>query len=378
MQYALAAVMADVVRRVCYDIQARSHGPCTGKLCRPMAAELLEPETMSELRQDPITHDWVIINPDRAARPHDTDTDTTDTHCPFCPGNEALSGDAVDRINDADGRWLVRTVNNKFPALRPDPDSHPHRHRPGSIWRRQAGYGHHEVIIETPDHQATIGTMPVAQARRVIEMYARRFRALTHRNGMLRQIVVFRNHGRRAGTSLRHPHSQIIATPVVSPEIRQRMASDIAFFDRTGRCGQCRVLAQELRADQRVIHCSARFVAIAPYASQVPYQIQIVPRYHRATFGDADAAERDDLADHLSQVLGALHRRLHDPDYNLVIFTPPLDQIHRSANHWFIEILPRLTTPAGFELGSRIVVNLTPPETVAQELRSHLSEKTLP
>lgn len=334
--------------------------------------------TMSELRQDPITHDWVIINPERAERPHDSDSGTVAARCPFCPGNEALSGATLASIDEPGGGWLVRTVANKYPALQPDPTSRSHHRRPGSMWRRRSGYGRHEVIVETPDHQATIGTMPVAQVRRVVEMYARRFHELAHRDGVLRQVVIFRNHGRRAGTSLRHPHSQIIATPVVSPEIRQRVESDIAFFDRTGSCGQCRVLAQELRAGQRIIHRSDRFVAIAPYASQVPYQVQIIPRRHQSTFDAADASELDDLAIHLSQVLGALHRRLDDPDYNLVIFTPPLDQIHRSANHWFIEILPRLTIPAGFELGSRIVVNVTRPETAAQELRHCVSEETVP
>ncbi len=330
---------------------------------------------MSELRQDPITQVWVIINPERAHRPRDGDSATAVAGCPFCPGNEALSSASVERIDDPDGHWLVRAVSNKYPVLESGSRVRRQRHRTGSKWRHRVGYGHHEVIIETPDHQATIGTMPVDQVRRIVAMYLRRFHALSRYDGLLRQVVIFRNHGPRAGTSLRHPHSQIIATPVVSPEIRQRMAGDIAFFDRTGSCAQCRVLAQELRARRRIIHQSTRFVAIAPYASQAPYQIQIIPRRHQPTFGRADAAELDDLAGHLSRVLAALHGRLDDPDYNLVIFTPPLDQIHRSANHWLIDIVPRLNTPAGFELGSRIIVNITPPETAARELREWLSQE---
>jgi UDPglucose--hexose-1-phosphate uridylyltransferase len=111
-------------------------------------------------------------------------------------------------------------------------------------------------------------------------------------------------------------------------------------------------------------------VTLAPFASRVPYHIQVIPRRHCPEFSGVEAAELDDLAGHLASALGALHRALGNPDYNLVIVTPPLDQTHRHANHWFIDILPRLTTPAGFELGSRIVVNVQTPEVAASTLRT--------
>jgi UDPglucose--hexose-1-phosphate uridylyltransferase len=324
---------------------------------------------MSELRQDPVTHDWVILSPERAQRPHDAPGAAAP--CPFCAGNEHLTPESVDRIDAPDGRWLVRAIANRYPVLGGAGAQTAGEEMPNG-WRRMPGLGRHEVIVETPEHAAPPGVMPVAQARRVLEMYLRRYRALVTEGGRLRQIVLFRNHGARAGTSLAHPHSQIVATPAVSPETRRRAMDEIAFFDEVGRCGLCTVLGRERAARERVVHESGRFACIAPYAPRNAWQLQIVPLRHTPSFAEATAEELDDLAAHLTLVLAALRRQLGDPDYNLVVATPPLDLVHRSASHWFIEVLPRLTTPAGFELGSGIVVNVQTPEAAAEALRGEL------
>lgn len=132
------------------------------------------------------------------------------------------------------------------------------------------------------------------------------------------------------------------------------------------------MLEKELRANLRVVHSNEGFVTVAPFASRVPYHLQIIPRRHCPTFLEIEPAEIEQLAIAFSRVLGALHSLLGDPDYNLVLVTPPLDQVHRLASHWFIDIVPRITTPAGFELGSRIVVNIRTPEQAAAELRARI------
>ncbi|MDH5537372.1 MAG: DUF4921 family protein, partial [Betaproteobacteria bacterium] len=220
---------------------------------------------------------------------------------------------------------------------------------------------------------ASLATVGEAQVRQVLEMYVRRFRALARADESVRQVVLFRNHGRRAGTSLTHPHSQIIAAPVVAPETRWRLAEEQAFFEANSRCGVCHVVERELESGERIVHAGAHFVTLAPYASRVPYHFQIAPRRHCPTFSEVGVAELDALAGQLRATLGALHSALGDPDYNLVVVTPPLDQVHRHASHWFIDVLPRLTVPAGFELGSRIGVNIQTPERAAAELRVHLA-----
>jgi len=335
-------------------------------------AKMAEAENRPQLRQDPITRDWVIINPRRTARPHEREDELV--VCPFCPGNEHLTTGAVDSLFDRQGEWQVRTVSNKFPALQADRPPSAVTTVDSAGWRHLDGYGYHEVIIETPDHDATIGTLPVEQLRRILTMYARRYRTLATRDSHIRQIVLFRNHGRRAGTSLLHPHSQIIATPVVAPRVRQRMAAEIASFDSTGYCGQCQVVERELVTACRIIHHSACFVAVAPYAPQAAYHMQIVPLRHCPSFTEISEAELDDLAEHLSCLLAALYCALDDPDYNLVLLSPPIDQIHRGANHWFIDVLPRLSIPAGFELGSGISITGQAPEAAASRLRAECAD----
>lgn len=324
---------------------------------------------MPELRQDPITHDWVILNPERGQRPRDSDAAAA--RCPFCPGNEELTPAAVDTIADAAGNWVVRAVPNRYPALSAAAASGNTRHVPAG-WHSQPGYGHHEVIIESPDHDASPATMTPEQLTQVLRMYVRRFRAFAALGERVRQIVLFRNHGRRAGTSLTHAHAQIVATPVVAPETRWRLAEEIACFDATGGCGLCQVLATEHAAGARLVHEDRDYVTLAPFASRAPYHLQVIPRRHAASFLDVEEAGVGSLAAHLRRTLYALHRLLGDPDYNLVVVTPPVDQVHRHANHWFIDIVPRLTTPAGFELGSRIVINVQTPEQAAAELRGCL------
>jgi UDPglucose--hexose-1-phosphate uridylyltransferase len=330
---------------------------------------------VSELRQDPITRDWVIINPARALRPHDGGGDAAS--CPFCPGHERHATAAIDTIDAPDGRWLVRALPNKYPVLSTPPHAATEARRPGS-GRALPGRGYHEVIVESPEHSTTLGAMPVDQARRVLEMYVRRYRALAARDGSVRQVVLFRNQGARAGTSLSHPHSQIVATPAVSPETRRRVNDEIAYFDEHGRCGLCQLLADERTAGERVVLETPCFLTKAPYASRNPYQLHVVPLRHCPSFLEVDTAELDDLADHLTHVLAALRACLGEPHYNLVVSSPPLDLVHRSASHWFIEILPRVTTPAGFELGSRIVVNVKAPEQAASELRAAVGKALRP
>jgi UDPglucose--hexose-1-phosphate uridylyltransferase len=313
-----------------------------------------------------------MISPHRTARPRDTTPDSEHTLCPFCPGNEHLTAAEIDRIDDETRQWLVRTVFNKYPVLGPQQHVEIHYQSAAEDRHRVAANGHHEVVIESRQHNHPAGTMPVAQMRRVLEMYVRRYRVLAGEDSSLRQIVIFRNYGRQAGMSLQHPHSQIIATPVVAPAVRRRMAGEIAFFDRTGGCGRCWLLERETGAGDRVVHRSARFITLAPYASKFPYHLQIIPLRHCSSFHDIEAAELDDLAAHLNTVLAALARCAHDPHYNLTINTPPLDQIHASGSHYFIEIIPRIVIISGFELSSYIMINECRPEQAAADMRACL------
>lgn len=131
---------------------------------------------LSELRQDPVTRDWVIVNPERARRPKDDGA--APGACPFCPGNESLTPAAVDSLVDPEGRWLVRVVPNRYPALSSGQSTRVAYERTAQGWHWLPGYGQHEVIVEVPEHGVSLVTMEQRQLRRVVEMYVRRYRAL--------------------------------------------------------------------------------------------------------------------------------------------------------------------------------------------------------
>ena len=181
--------------------------------------------------------------------------------------------------------------------------------------------------------------------------------------------MIFKNHGESAGTSLRHPHWQIIATPVVPRMLRLKHAVATDYFDQTGNCQYCVLLEEELRARQRVVAENEGYAAIAPYASAVPFAVWLLPKAHQSSFGQVNAAGLRSLAELLKTVLGKLYHGLENPDFNLVMHTAPRGDEDKRYFLWHVEILPRLTTTAGFEMGSGMAINTVMPEEVAEFLR---------
>jgi UDPglucose--hexose-1-phosphate uridylyltransferase len=337
---------------------------------------------MPELRQDPSTRDWVVIAPHRSSRPHSfrgpnragSGLNQADRSCPFCPGHEAETPPEVWRISGTDGRWRVRVVPNQFPVL--VPDGTPSREVSPAGLVSMAGTGHHEVIIESPEHTADLARAEHDVVRTVLEAYRARYRALRdHATGV---ILLFRNHGPGAGTSLAHPHSQIVATPVVPIQVRHRFEVAMQHYDDLGTCLYLDILDRELRDGRRVVLESERFVAFQPFASAAPFETWIMPRRHQASFGAATDAALDDLAPVLGRVLEGLSNALDDPDYNAVVQSAPVGDEHLHYFVWHVRIVPRLATPAGFELGSGMAVNSTCPEDTAALLRAAIARQHVP
>jgi UDPglucose--hexose-1-phosphate uridylyltransferase len=338
---------------------------------------------MSEIRQNPITKDWVIIASERAKRPDDFKELPSHTHlceyrvdCPFCPGNEKMTPEAIlvfpgSLVEGCSSEWSLRVVENKYPAL--FPQGMIHRKRTGPFYVHMDGYGRHEVIIENPKHNATIGTLPDAQVELIIRAWRARFRELSKNKGV-RLITLFRNHGPKAGTSLEHPHTQIIATPVLSSLIRQRMEEATRHLDTYGTCLFCDLLQEEKRMGDRIVMESDYFVVFVPFAPQTSYELWIIPKIHQPSFGLIDDPELADLARTMNQTLGVLYRRLNDPDYNLTLNTPPVQEARQECCHWHIRILPRRGTYSGFELGSGIYINMIYPQEAARFLREGINQ----
>jgi UDPglucose--hexose-1-phosphate uridylyltransferase len=181
--------------------------------------------------------------------------------------------------------------------------------------------------------------------------------------------VIFKNHGEQAGTSLQHPHCQLIATPVVPQLLRVKHRVAEEYFDQTGRCLYCVMLHEELAAEKRVVAENEAFAAIAPYASHVPFELWILPKQHQSSFGHVDPARLRPLAELLKTVLMKLDTGLENPAFNLTVNTSPRGDEGKDYFLWHLQVLPRLTTPAGFELGSGMSINTVLPEEVAAYLR---------
>ncbi len=332
---------------------------------------------MPQLRQNIILKEWVIIATERAKRPEQLKENKNiqevslpdyDPDCPFCPGNENKSGNTKEiyRI-EKDSAWQLRVVPNKFPALMP---------MEGKIQINTTGYlrwmdgiGNHEVLIETPKHNLSIAMMDEQTVYRILITYQNRIKSLMELD-YVESVIPFRNNGTRAGASLIHPHSQIIALPVIPTDIILRMNESIRYHEEHRDCIFCRVLASELETRDRIVLESKYFLVFVPYAAYSPFAMWIYPKRHSSSFKEVEEDELKDLSIVLRKSLKKLYLGLNDPDYNYIIRSSPKGYNNSAFFHWYITIIPRLTRTAGFELGSGMFINPTIPEEDAEYLRN--------
>ncbi len=328
---------------------------------------------MPEIRQNPITKEWVIIARERARRPDQfagakmpKEPPVFDPSCHFCPGNEHLTPPETYRITGSNG-WQVRVVPNRFAAL--SAEGKRVRINQGLLKRTVAGVGIHEVIVETPDHSKTTGLLEPAQVESILRCYKERF-AVVSCDPRVELVTVFKNHGAAAGTSLEHPHSQLIGTPIISPQVRNRMEEALRWYDEFGECVFCEVLRTEMEDAARLVVQTEHFASFVPYASLSPFHMWIFPRRHMASFGEILDMELSDLARNLQETLARLYHGLKNPDFNYTIRTAPNENRYVKYYHWYISLVPRLTRVAGFEIGSGFFINTSVPEENAEFLRS--------
>ncbi len=327
---------------------------------------------MAELRQNVLTREWVIISPERAKRPDEFakrkegERKLPDhiADCPFCLGNEHLTLDELFRIPEGKN-WKVRVIPNKFPALT---NRGERLRRVEGIYRSMTAVGFHEVIVEHPLHNLTIALMSESEVAEIIKAYRRRYSDI-RKDSRVEAIIIFKNHGEAAGTSVSHPHSQLVATPIVPNQIRTRIDEAIRYFDDTGECVCCRTVQDELDAKERLIFRTKHFVAFIPYAALSPFHLWIFPLRHVPSFDETTDAEIQDLAKCLKTVLAKLYHGLNDPDFNYSIRSIPTRDLHSEYFHWYFTIVPRVSKTAGFEIGSGMYVNTALPEESAEFLR---------
>jgi UDPglucose--hexose-1-phosphate uridylyltransferase len=261
--------------------------------------------------------------------------------------------------------WSLRVIPNKFPALQIEGDLD----REGEgIYDKMHGLGAHEVIIESPNHNDTLSTMPEERVEDLLWAYRDRILDLK-KDDRFRYILIFKNHGEQAGASLEHPHSQLIATPIVPKRACEEVDGAKAYFKYKDRCIYCDIIRQELQQESRVIALNDEFVAIAPFASRFPFETWILPRNHEPFFQDSKKADMVSCSRMLKGVLGKMDQVLTNPPYNYLIHSAPLQETEVNHYHWHLEIMPTLVKVAGFEWGTGFYINPVPPEDAAKYLR---------
>jgi UDPglucose--hexose-1-phosphate uridylyltransferase len=337
---------------------------------------------MPELRKDPIIGRWVIIATERARRPDHFAGQLKEREkekaCPFCEGKEANTPPEIYALrprnpNPNGPGWDLRVVPSISPFLKIEGDLD---RRGNGVYDVMNGLGAHEIIIETNEHIANMADLSEEQITRVLNCYSERIVDL-ERDSRLKYVLVFKNYGKGSGGSgIRHSRSQLIATPVNPKRVKEELAGSRHYYEYHERCVFCDLIQQELAQKERVILDFDGYLAVSPFAARFPFETWILPKQHCCDYTCTDAESKRNFARVLKAVLLKLKIGLNDPDYNYVIHTAPfrrqkvgywktIDQDY----HWHMEIMPRLTTVAGFEWGTGFYICPLPPEETAKFLR---------
>jgi UDPglucose--hexose-1-phosphate uridylyltransferase len=261
--------------------------------------------------------------------------------------------------------WNVRVVPNKFPALIIEGDLS----KEGvGLYDRMNGIGAHEVIIETPNHNYSFADFSPAEISLVFKAYKERIIDL-EKDHRFRYVMVFKNHGQAAGASLEHSHSQLIALPILPRMIVSELEGAKSHYKYKERCIFCDIIRQEIQQKERIVCQNDRFITIMPFAPRTPFEMWILPKRHSSAFYSQDDAEIRALAELFSESLQRLCKCIPNVPYNYVLHTDPLRSGGLEYFHWHFEIVPKLTSIAGFEWGSGFYINPLPPEEAALFLR---------
>jgi UDPglucose--hexose-1-phosphate uridylyltransferase len=338
----------------------------------------------NELRKDYLLNRWVVIATERSRRPTDFAKQKTETAqtavCPMCVGNEHMTPPAMMLYLKEDGgikkskdplvgerpkNWLVRCIPNLYPAF-----SSPRQPEDETQIIKSESFGnaigHHEVIIESPNHDEDPADAELPQLELVIKAYIDRLRELSAKP-YVKYVSIFRNYGREAGASLSHAHSQIIATPMVPSIIQEELEASKAFYDKHGKCVFCDIIEQEVKGPRFVLE-NNDFIVFAPYASINPMAFWIMPKKHALSILDLTRPEVSAFAQTLKASLKALKDLVNDPPYNYG-FHLAINKEAKDHYHWHLEVYPKLSIWAGFEISTGTYINTITPETAADSLR---------
>lgn len=335
---------------------------------------------MSEIRLDRLYNQYVLIAPERLHRPDHLFVERADTRaadCPFCEGHEAMTPPEIFAIRSGvpDGpQWRTRVVPNLYKAVQIEQEGSSRRE---GMFEMIDGVGAHEVVIDSPCHTCRMGEMRDVQFREWLQTIAARVGDLRG-DGRLVYVSVFKNHGQHAGATQSHPHTQIIALPVMPRDELLVLTKKMQYYRNHGRSKMEDILDNELLGGSRIIETSGNFIAFCPFAGSFPFEVMIAPTVPMIHL---DQLERDDfiyLARLLRRTFARLDAQLGDFHFNIALRFAPLNPNHENEAlfgqldkifRFSIRIMPRIYRMGGFELGTGMMINPVAPEEAANLLR---------
>jgi len=313
----------------------------------------------SELRFDLISKDWVVIAAKRARRP-----ERPRTFCPFCE----LKGQKKPVLIFPN----TVVIPNKYPAFTPGQNLGARCE--GGLYQRMNAVGFHEIVI-TRDHKKQLAQLSVEKIKEVLDVYQLRYLELMKKK-FVNHISIFHNHGRKAGASVAHPHSQIITTPLVDIDLKKALLNSREYRKNHRRCVYCQMNDWERKVKKRIVFENKEFLVICPFASKTAFEVIITPQKHLSYFERITEKEKWQLAEAFKAVLYAVYKALNNPAYNFYLHTAPCDNKNKyDFYHWHFTILPKTEMPAGFEFGTQIEISTMEPEKAAEILRKHINIK---
>lgn len=326
---------------------------------------------LNEFRQDIVSGEWVLFATGRAKR-HNSKEDRKELaqakeDCPFEDPEKFENEVLVTYPSKDSNGWFAKVAKNKYPAvhegvLEPRKESGP--------FVSQDGNGFHELVI-FGDHEKSFAQMSGEEAADIFKIYQDRYRGMAARN-VSRYISVFHNQGFLSGATMRHPHSQMLAIPVLPPSLKRILFGSERFFKKEGKNVFDVIREHELDDGGRIVYENDDFFALCPFASRTPYEVKVFPKENHSHFEKMPAELLPGLGDMMTVVLRKIHSVLDNPDYNFYVHTAPMDNSLQNVHKfyaWHIEILPRTTMIGAFDLASGIDVNITSPEEAARQLR---------
>jgi len=334
---------------------------------------------VTELRQDAVTGRWVLISTRRGKRPQEFKIKikppvTPISECPFEDREAGGNAPAVLVLNrkgehiSETGAWRVRVIPNKYPVLE-DHDGICAEVDARGLEVSIAGIGKHEVII-TRDHKRDLERMPQREVELSVRAWRDRMRSISE-DKCIQYVLVLQNHGKDAGASVQHPHSQLIALPIVPPDVARSLDGSAAYFDAHHTCVHCDILAHERKAKVRIVGETKEYIVLTPYAPHAPFEIRIFPKQHESDFRTLSDKGIATFAEVLQKSLRTIERSLGSFSYNMFVHTAPVNRGGYEHYHWHIEILPKSSTHAGVEFGTGILVLSVAPESAAEHFRKH-------